>query len=158
MSHAARYARTLLRQASQAFPVASRERVVAALPVLDEFLAAPGPLTFLSASRVLTVLKRDARTTRMAVRVADRVFARGKVSVARVVGVDAATLDALSGLEVDPQAGARLHALAHMLTAYQELAGRSEAAKAALRKQFDAVKAKGAAAAGKKKPTSRLGA
>ena len=51
-----------------------------------------------------------------------------------------------------------MHALAHMLTAFQELAGRSEAHAHALRKQFQAVKAKGAAAAGKRKPPARLGA
>ena len=100
MSDAARYAATLLRQATAAFAVAPEARKKASLPVLDAFLAEPGPLTFLAASRVLTVMKRDARATQLLHRVAGRVFERGKLAVARIDGVDAALMETFNALEL----------------------------------------------------------
>jgi len=113
-------ARALLPRALHAYRLLGAD----ALAALDPFLAAPGPATFLRATRALLEAERDARlapsSSPLAARSRDRALARAVAFPA----LDDATRALLQLLPADARAGSRLTALAALLEAHAELADR----------------------------------
>jgi hypothetical protein len=129
-----RLAAALHLQASRAYTLvqgADRDVVHAAL---DGFLAAPAASTYLRASRLVAHAVRAACRERLGQSGAERAFQRGLSAIQTQVGPELA--GELAGLPVDARAGHRLTALAHLLGAHRELAGRALAATRELRERL----------------------
>lgn len=133
------YATKLLQQAA-AWP--PRDLPAHVWPAVDAFLVAPTAATFLRASAAFTRARHDRACSALSNRLAGRHLERARRTVAGLESLDAVTRGALCGSPADSRAAARLHALAHMVTAYQELAGRAQAATLELRRQFALKKGK----------------
>ena len=151
MTDRARYASTLLPRAIAALRVlaplsaagarlstmtATATATAKVLAALDAFLAAPGAVTFLAASRALDRAHRDQRLAELGRGAAERSFARALLRLATVPSVDTALLSALQGLPVDPRAGARLAALAALTEAHSVLEARVAGQTENLRRQL----------------------
>jgi hypothetical protein len=120
----ARLARALLVEAARALPSLDGDARGAALAAIDAFVAAPLPSRWLHATRLLRQLRRRARGERNVVTLAGRSFARGLERVRAEPLLDDDARQALAALTVDAGAGRRLEALASLIAAHQELAGR----------------------------------
>jgi len=135
-----RLARALFDRAIEAFRVVPPDEraPLGVYAALDDFLAAPGPAAFLSASRRLGEAARAVRLRRLRAGATERAVEKARAAVACTAGMDAALAARLAALPVDERAADRLHALAALLTAHQELASRVAGAAAAMRRQLAA--------------------
>lgn len=127
-------AQALLRRAVSVFAVVPPAERGPALAALDEFLAGPGPATYLAATRVLVEARRARTLTQVRAAQADYARARGLDAVRRELG--AATAEALAAAPTDDRAGLRLRALTLLAAAHRELAERVAGSSALLRKQL----------------------
>ncbi|MEW5850902.1 MAG: hypothetical protein AB2A00_19100 [Myxococcota bacterium] len=152
MTDVSRLAASLLQSALRTFRLVPDEKRGPALEALDSFLAAPGPLTFLRASRVVNELGRTALLARLGSAGMERSLARGLETLAKVPEMDPAVTERLRALPVDPRAGRRLEALAALIITHQELASRAEAASSKLRRQMEKMKARRSSAPPKGAP------
>ncbi len=112
---------SLLRAALATLPLLDEESRSPALAAIDGFLARPAPSTHLTAVRVLSELRKNARRSKSRAALAVRARDRGLDRLAQVAGGLAGELAAL---EADPACGQRLEALATLLEAHQELVAR----------------------------------
>jgi hypothetical protein len=129
----ARLARALLVEAARVLPTLAGEARGEALAAIDAFVARPLPSGWLRATRTLRALRRRARGERNLRTLAARSFARGLERLAALPLLDDETRSALAALPVDAGAGRRLEALAALVAAHQELAGRAREADATRR-------------------------
>lgn len=127
-------ARSLLRRAVAVFAVVPPAERGPALAALDDFLAAPGPATYLAATRVLVEARRARTLTQVRAAQADYARARGLDAVRRELGT--ATAEALAAAPSDERAGLRLRALTLLAAAHRELAERVAGSSALLRQQL----------------------
>jgi hypothetical protein len=127
-------ARALLRRAVAVFAVVPPAERGPALAALDDFLAAPGPATYLAATRVLVEARRARTLTQVRAAQADYARARGLDAVRRELGT--ATAEALAAAPSDERAGLRLRALTLLAAAHRELAERVAGSSALLRQQL----------------------
>jgi hypothetical protein len=118
-------ARALFGHALAAFRAMPPEARAPSLAALDRFLAAPGPARFLAATRVLRAERRRCLVATTAGATMERGLADGLAAVRAVPGLPADLVERLAAdLEPDPRAGQRLHALAALAQAYEELGAR----------------------------------
>jgi hypothetical protein len=129
----AELARALLVEAARVLPGLDGEAGSAALAEIDAFVAVPLPSRWLRATRTLREMGRRARGERNIAALARRSFDRGLARVGTVSVVGDAAREALSALPVDASSGRRLEALAALLEAHQEVAGRVREADATRR-------------------------
>jgi hypothetical protein len=128
----ARLARALLVEAVAVLPtIAAGEARDTALAAIDAFTAQPSPSGWLRATRTLREIGRRARGEHTLRKLAARSFARGLERVTALL--DEETSQTLAALPVDAGAGRRLEALALLVAAHQELAGRVREADATQR-------------------------
>jgi hypothetical protein len=120
----AQLARALLRRTVRLFAAVPPEARGPSLAALDGFLAAPGPASYLQAVRVLGDAARAVRAAEAGEAFAERAHAHGLERVRALDWLEPATVEALDALPIDARAGQRLRALATLLEAHQQLAGR----------------------------------
>jgi hypothetical protein len=120
----ARLARVLIVEAAAVLPGLEGEARAEALAAIDDFAECPLPSRWLGATRTLRTLGRRARGEHNLRLLAARSFARGLERVAALSLLDETTRAALATLPLDAGAGRRLEALAYLVAAHQELAGR----------------------------------
>ena len=119
-----RLARALFTHALAAFRVVPVEERGPALGAIDRFLAVPGPARFLAAVRLLGQARGRRQVETAAGTTLERAFADGLAAVRAVAGLPAELTERLAALPVDARAGRRLHALAALAQAYEELGAR----------------------------------
>jgi hypothetical protein len=118
-----RFARALLPLAASAFrALGGADRAVAS-EALDAFLIAPGPATYLSATRVLASLRRRALIGGAARPTMRRSLDEAVSALRAAVGAPLADRIA-TDLPLDARTGQRLQSLAALATAYEQLASR----------------------------------
>lgn len=115
-------ARDLLRRAYACFATVSPQERGPALAALDEFLAGPGPATYLAAARILADARRKGALRQVRAAQAGYAMVRGLDAVRRELGSAAA--EVLAAVPADDRAGLRLRALALLAAAHRELAER----------------------------------
>jgi hypothetical protein len=142
-------ARDLLRRACVAFACVPPQDRGPALTAVDEFLAAPGPATYLAAARILADARRKGVLRQARAAHAGYAMARGLDSVRRELG--AAAAEVLAAVPKDDRAGLRLRALALLAAAHRELGERVAGGAELLRKKL----ARAQAAAAPRSPASR---
>jgi hypothetical protein len=120
----ARLAGTLFAHALAALRVLPAEERGPALGAIDRFLAAPGPAGFIAAVRLLGEARRRRQVAAAAGSTLERAFADGLAALRAVPGLPAVVGERLADLPVDTRAGQRLHALAALARAYEELGAR----------------------------------
>ena len=130
-------ARSLFRRAQGTLGTLPADSHARALAALDAFLAGPGPARYLAAVRVLAAEERTAARHRLERGGAGRAFADAVLAL-EASGLDAETVRLLTDRPAAPGLGVRLEALAALVTAHRELAGRAEAATQALRRKLTA--------------------
>jgi hypothetical protein len=131
VSHA-RLAAALARRARRGLGTRLGAGREAALAALDAFLAEPSPARFLGAVRALAAAERAAARRRLERGNAGRSFDQA-IEALRASGLDADAVQRLADRPAEPRVGARLAALAALVSAHRELVGRAEAAARALR-------------------------
>lgn len=127
-------ARELLRRALGVFAAVPPTDRGPALAAIDEFLAAPGPATYLAATRALVEARRARALSRVRAAQASYARARGLDAVRRELGSAAA--EALAAAPTDERAGLRLRALTLLAAAHRELAERVAGSSELLRRQL----------------------
>lgn len=127
-------ARDLLARALAAFAQVAPDDRGPALLAIDRFIAAPGPATYLAATRILVDTRRAGALRQVRAAHAGHAFSRGLETVRYELGVAAA--EALGAIPVDDLAGERLRALALLSTAHRELAERVAGSAELLRKKL----------------------
>lgn len=121
----AELARALLAHAARAFRVLPEIRRAEPIAAIDDFLAHPSPARFLAAVRVLGATRRRYLLESRGEGTLRRARADGLAALRAVPGLPAAMLARLDAdLPLDVRSGSRLHALAALARAYDELAGR----------------------------------
>jgi hypothetical protein len=124
----------LLRRAVTAFAAVPPDDRGPLLTAIDQFLATPGPATYLAATLVLADARRTHALRQVRAAQTGYAFARGLDAVRRELGPIAA--EALSAVPADERAGLRLRALALLAAAHRELAERVAGTTELLRKQL----------------------
>jgi hypothetical protein len=126
----------LLRRAVATFRVVPPEQREPALAAIDAFLADPTPARLVASSAVLGAVRRAAESKAARATIARHGFERGLASISAVPGVPEAIVQALQNVVVDARTGARLEAIAALLIAHRELAGKAAAETLALRRRL----------------------
>ncbi|MES1205419.1 MAG: hypothetical protein ABUS79_05735 [Pseudomonadota bacterium] len=122
---AALFARRLLPAARAAFQMVPPTAIRPLHAAVDAFVEAPAPSSFLAAFRLLDQARRRAMVEQAGGGVLRRAFQDGVAALRRISALPTPAVDALAAhAEVDARAGERLHALAALTGAYQELSAR----------------------------------
>jgi hypothetical protein len=132
-----RLARALVGHALRALRTIPEDARGPALGALDRFLATPGPATFLRAVRVLGEERRRFVVESAGGSTLRRGLDDGLASLRQVPGLPAALVDRLAAdLPLDARTGQRLHALADLARAYEEVLGRVAADRDEMRRRL----------------------
>jgi hypothetical protein len=126
----------LLGRAVATFRVVPPEERAPAITALDAFLADPSPAQLVASCAVLGRLRRAAEQRGPRATIARHRFEHGLAALAAVPGIDPAIVETLRSIDVDARTGARLEAIAALLVAHRELAGRAAAETLALRRRL----------------------
>lgn len=133
-------ARHLLPLARTVFHRVRDDERAPVLTVLDTFLRAPSPSSFLAATRVMDETLRRLLIARAGRGPLRRSFAEGIETLRGVGALPAAVIDELAvHLPMDPRAAERLHALAALVGTYTTLSARVAADADQRRRQWKAL-------------------